>query len=88
MKRAAAEKEAADKEELDEEAKKEIAKLKATQDILMYKNICKLEVQDIAHIPKTIALTENQAINIYREILGDCNQCGFPITPLEELPTN
>ena len=64
--------------ELDEEAKKEIAKLKATQDVLTYKNICKFEDQDIPHIPKTLALTENQAINVYCEILDDCNQCGFP----------
>ena len=56
---------AAEGEELDEEAKKEKSKLKATQDILTYKNIRKFEVQDIAHIPKTTALTENQAINIY-----------------------
>ena len=67
--------------ELNEEAEKEKAKLKATQDILTYKNIGKFEVKDVAHIPKTTALTENQAINRYREILDDCNQCGFPITP-------
>ena len=65
VKRTATEEEAAEEEELNEEAKKEKATLKATQDALTYKNIRKFEVQDIAHIPKTTALTENQAINIY-----------------------
>ena len=62
VKRATAEEEEI---ELDEEAEKENEKLKLTQDILLYKNIRKFEVQDIAHIPKTTALTENQAIDIY-----------------------
>ena len=40
---------------------------------------------DINGIPKTEALTELQAINVYSEIQDDCNQLGLPITPLDEL---
>ena len=71
--------------ELDEKAAKEKEKLQETQDYLTFKNIGKFEVKDIANIPKTTALSKNQAINIYREITDDCNQCGFLITPMKKL---
>ena len=72
---------------LDEDVAKEKEKLQETQDYLSLKHLGKFKVKDIANIQKTTALSKNQAINIYREITDDCNQCGFLITPMEELPT-
>ena len=50
-----------------------------------FKSLNKFGQIDIDSIPKTEALTEHQAINVYTEIQDDCNQLGFPITPLDEL---
>ena len=69
--------------ELDEEAAQEKAKLQEQEDYLIFRLLNKFEVKEIVNIPKTEALSETHAINIYKEIQDNCNQCGFPITPIE-----
>ena len=71
--------------ELDEVIVKEKAKLQEPQDYVIFKSLNKFEQKDIANIPRTEALNEIQAINIYEEIQDDCNQCSYPITPMEKL---
>ena len=71
--------------ELDEAAAKEKKKIQGTQDYLIFKSLNNFGQMYIANIPKTETLSENQAINVYKEIQDDCNQCGFSITLMEQL---
>ena len=71
--------------ELDEETATEKKEKQKAIDYVIFKALNKFVQMDISSIPKTDALTELQATNVYAEIQGNCNQLGLPITPIEDL---
>ena len=71
--------------ELDEETATEKKEKQKAIDYVIFKALDKFGQMDISSIPKTEALMELQATNVYSEIQDDCNQLGLPITPIEYL---
>ena len=74
--------------EVDEKTATENKEKQKELNFTLFKSLNKFGQMDIDSIPKTEALTEQQAINVYSEIQDDCNQLGFPITALDELAVN